>query len=679
MVVRKLLILSLFAFLAPSVLFKARGQQPTACTILGQNPSTAFPVCGTSVFKQDTVHPCGGRLLPVPCRDRAQYSDINPFWYKFTCFKSGTLGFMITPNTPTDDYDWQIFDITGHDPNDVYTQANLFVSANWSSNPDGTGTASNNNGNINCAGPTYPNVNSMPTLTVGHDYIMLVSHFTNDNQSGYSLVFSGGTASITDTTTPAIKTAESICFGETLRIALNKKMKCSSLAADGSDFTVSPLPPGVKVVGATPVDCNGGFDLDTLILSLSGPLVPGSYKVAAAIGSDGNSLLDVCGNQIPPNQSVPFTMVYPTATLMDSLVQPACAPNDIQLVFKKGIQCSSIASDGSDFTVTGPYPVTVTGFTANCDALGLAHTFLVRLSAPLQKAGNFTINLKTGSDGNTLLDECGILTPPASLPFSVVDTVSAEAFLDPVTLGCKMDTIDFSYPIKDGVNYWRWVFDGSDTSLQQSERRVWSAVSTHAYQLIVSNGVCSDTTRGTLTLDNQIRAAFEAPNIICPTDFAQFRNNSKGLIDFWSWDFVDGSTSTDQTPPDHLFPKTGVETGYDVRLIAGNNMGCYDTAVQKVNVLRSCYIAVPTAFTPNGDGLNDYLYPLNAFKADNLNFQVFNRQGQLVFQTHDWTKKWDGRVQGHAAPAGTYAWFLEYVDRDTQKKFFQKGTAILIR
>ncbi|HEY6901485.1 MAG TPA: gliding motility-associated C-terminal domain-containing protein [Puia sp.] len=678
MVVRKLLILTLFAFLAPAVLFQVRGQQ-TACSTLGQNPSTAFPVCGTAVFKQDSVPACGGRQIPVPCPDQG-YTDINPFWYKFTCFKTGTLGFIITPNTLTDDYDWQIFDITGHNPNDVYTQPNLFVSANWSGNAGTTGTGNNNNGGINCGGYAYPTMNSMPTLTQGHDYIMLVSHFTNTNQSGYSLVFSGGTASITDTTAPAIKSAESICFGETLRIILNKKMKCSSLASDGSDFTVSSLPAGVRVIGATPIGCNGGFDLDTLILSLSGPLIPGSYRATAAKGTDGDGLLDICGNQIPFGQSAPFTMIYPTATLMDSLVQPACAPNQIRLVFKKGIQCSSIAPDGSDFTVTGgSYPVTVTGFTASCDAIGLTHTFLVNFSAPLQKAGNFMLNLKVGSDGNSILDECGIQTPLASLPFSVADTVSAEAFNDPVTLGCKTDTVDFSYPNKDGVNYWRWVFDGSDTSLLQSERRMWSALSTHTYQLIVSNGVCSDTTRGTLSLDNQIRTAFEAPNILCPTDFAQFKNNSKGLIDFWSWDFADGSTSTDKTPPDHLFPKTGVQTDYAVRLIAGNNLGCHDTAIQKVVVLRSCYIAVPNAFTPNGDGLNDYLYPLNAFKADNLDFQVFDRQGQLVFETHDWTKKWDGRVNGHTAPAGTYAWFLQYVDKDTKKRVFQKGTSVLIR
>ena len=51
------------------------------------------------------------------------------------------------------------------------------------------------------------------------------------------------------------------------------------------------------------------------------------------------------------------------------------------------------------------------------------------------------------------------------------------------------------------------------------------------------------------------------------------------------------------------------------------------------------YIAGPSAFTPNNDGLNDYLYPLNAYKATNLLFKVYNRFGKLVFETKDCTKK----------------------------------------
>ena len=98
-----------------------------------------------------------------------------------------------------------------------------------------------------------------------------------------------------------------------------------------------------------------------------------------------------------------------------------------------------------------------------------------------------------------------------------------------------------------------------------------------------------------------------------------------------------------------------------------------------IKVLYNCYIAVPSAFTPNGDGLNDYLYPLNAYKADNLEFRVFNRWGQLVFETKDWTKKWDGKITGNPQAPGTYVWMLRYINRDTGKLFSEKGTTVLIR
>jgi gliding motility-associated-like protein len=671
---QRLLILLLGTFLIIVITPYANGQ----CS-LGQQPSTAFPVCGTSVFKQATVPACGGNPIPVPGCNNATFEDINPYYYKFTCFSSGTLGFSITPNTSSDDYDWQIFDVTGHDPYQIYADPSLFVSGNWSGNPGITGTADNTNGASNCAGYAYPTTNSLPSLVAGHDYLLMVSHFTSTSQSGYSLAFTGGTASITDSIPPGLKSVAQICDGSTLRVLLSKKMKCSSLAQDGSDFTVTPLPPGVQVTGASANTCTSGFDLDTVILSLSGPLPVGVYTVTATDGKDGNTLLDNCGNQITVGESQSFTMTLPQPTPLDSIAPVTCAPNQLRLVFKKYIQCSSIAADGSDFKITGTSPVAITSVNTNCSN-GLTNIILVNLAAPIQTAGNFVLTLQTGNDGNTLFDECGLTSPPSSIGFSTKDTVSAEAMQDPILLGCINDTVAFSYPSQNGVNQWLWVFDNTDSSrLQNPAARIYPASGTHTAKLTVSNGVCTDTMKVSMTFDNAINASFEAPNIICPRDYATFRNNSSGTIDSWTWDFADGTISNDQTPSDHLFPITGVETNYPVRLIAGNANGCYDTAVRKIDVLRSCYIAVPTAFTPNGDGLNDYLYPLNAFKADNLVFQVFNRQGQLVFETHDWTQKWDGRIQGHEAPAGTYAWFLQYTDHDSGHKFFQKGTSILIR
>jgi len=116
-----------------------------------------------------------------------------------------------------------------------------------------------------------------------------------------------------------------------------------------------------------------------------------------------------------------------------------------------------------------------------------------------------------------------------------------------------------------------------------------------------------------------------------------------------------------------------------VKLIVQNNLGCFDTAAKQLIEVKSCYITVPSGFTPNGDGVNDYLYPLNAYKATNLEFRVYNRYGQLVFETKDWTKKWDGTISGKPQDTGTFVWMLQYTDKDSGKEYFLKGTTVLIR
>ena len=115
------------------------------CTTLGQTPATAFPVCGTSVFSQSNVPSCQNKEIIVPGCNTSQnrYYDVNPFWYKFTCFTSGSLGFIIDPINASDDYDWQIWDVTGIDPNTVYANTGRVISANWSGLTGQTGTASN--------------------------------------------------------------------------------------------------------------------------------------------------------------------------------------------------------------------------------------------------------------------------------------------------------------------------------------------------------------------------------------------------------------------------------------------------------------------------------------------------------------------------------------------------------
>ena len=663
------------------------------CTLPGMTPDKAIPVCGTSVFRQESVTNCSGPSQGVAhtgCPELVT-SD-KSFWYKFTCFQSGTLGFLIKGISNTDDYDWILCDVTGRNPNDVFTDASLQVSLNTYGTLGGpgapfpnspTGCTATGSGNIHCQGDASTNspFNQMANIIAGHNYLLMVTNWTSGSTQGYDLSFAGGTASITDPKEPHLESARAACDGTQATIKLNKRMKCSSLSANGTEFFLTPSLS--NVIAATGFGCNSGFDMDSLILTLDTPLPPGNYTITIKNGSDGNTLKDNCDRLIPSGENISM-IVYPLLpTPMDSLSKVFCAPNELQLVFRKNIRCSSIATDGSDFEVnmiSGTVPISVSSASGICSTDGLTAIIKVKLAAPIQTKGVYQIQLVSGNDGNTIIDECGQATPAgATINFTTKDTVNAD-FTYSILLGCKRDTINYFHNGSNEVNVWKWNFDNIRNSNLQNPSMVYAVFGNKKAQLIVSNGVCSDSSAiKTIFLDNELKAAFEVTAVVCPGDLATYKDTSIGNILKWYWTFGNNNTSLLKQPPPQIYPYTNAIREVPVQLIVTNNIGCSDTAVHKIKVVGNCYIAVPNAFSPNGDGLNDYLYPLNAYKAKDLIFKVYNRFGQIIFQTKDWTNKWDGTFKGQGADPGTYVWILQYTHLDTGNRIEQKGTSVLIR
>ncbi len=671
MKVRLLILFSVFFYMSSSVLAQE-------CTTPGQSPATAFPVCGTNVFSQDNVPLCSSHNLFVPgCQDGANYANKNPFFYKFTCFEAGTLGFVITPNDLGDDYDWQLYDVTGLDPNEIFTNRNIIVTGNWAGNPGPTGTSAAGVNFIQCASAqngTEPRFAKMPGLVKGREYILLVSHYTN-TQSGYKLSFAGGTASITDPKMPDLATVTTSCDASKIYIKLNKPMKCKSIASDGSDFLISS---GGSVMSATAVGCSNGFDTDSVVLTLSTPLTAGNYTVGIKVGTDNNTLIDNCDRSIPVGRSLSFKVTILLPTPMDSMATVTCAPESLQLIFRKKIFCNTISPDGSNFKVTGPFPVNILSAEGVCSDGG-SNVINIKLSAPIVHDGTYQISLQPGSLGNTIFDECGLETPlGSSLSFKVKDTVSAT-FTTAIAYGCKMDTLQFNHDGKNTVNQWNWSMDYAGKSALQNPFAYFNIAGTKTISLKVSNGFCADSSTQTFSWDHTMKAGFETINLLCPEDSAKFLDKSIGNIVSYSWDFNNGNIGALKSPPAQKYPTSTYEREFVIRQIVKNDMGCSDTAFQKLRVLKSCYIAVPTAFTPNGDGLNDYLYPVNGFKAQNLEFKVYNRAGQLIYSSKDWLQKWDGTFKGEPQDSGIYVWTLSYKHTDTGEKHFLKGSSILIR
>ena len=650
------------------------------CTTLGQTPSTAFPVCGSTTFTQNSVPICATNSLYVPgCSgDGASYENRNPFFYRFTCYQSGTLGFTINPLAANEDYDWQLYDITGINPDEIFTNRTIIVTGNWAGTYGPTGASATGVGYIQCASDPAAGANTfakMPDIIIGHEYLLLVSHYTN-TQSGYTLSFSGGTAVITDPLLPKLSTVKADCDGKVLRLKLNKKVRCNSLTLTGSEFTLNPAV--TTVTSAQPDSCSQAFDFDELTLTLAAPLTNGNYELIINNGTDANSLLDICGRPIPPGDKLTFTYFIPQPIFADSIGRSNCAPDSINLFFPKRILCSSIDPAGTDFLVTGPSAVGIRAAGGNC-INGKTDFVTIKFNRPIEKGGNYQLLLRAGTDTTVLVDECGIPTPLQTIRFTIADTVNAN-FNYSAAFGCQKNTYVFTHPGGDGINSWRWNFNNVAVNTQ-THTIDFPASSTNNISLIVSNGICADTASTQLVINNQIKAGFTInDSILCPEDKLVIKNTSTGMIDTWLWKYDALTTSTQKDPLPYQFPAINLERTYRVRLIAGNlTMRCKDSTEKIIRVLNHCLIEVPTAFTPNNDGLNDWFSPHNALKAIDYHFRVFNRWGQLVFESYNWMDKWDGKINGQPQGTGVFVWVLSYTNRDTGKPIFRKGTVTLIK
>ncbi len=119
------------------------------------------------------------------------------------------------------------------------------------------------------------------------------------------------------------------------------------------------------------------------------------------------------------------------------------------------------------------------------------------------------------------------------------------------------------------------------------------------------------------------------------------------------------------------------DTSYTVLITTA--AGCTTTDTVSVKVSTGTDIYVPKAFTPNGDGQNDRLYPQLAGIQKLVYFRVFNRWGHLVFQTTDPAPVagWNGKYSGVLQPAGTYVWVAEGIDL-TGNSIKRNGNSILL-
>ncbi len=157
-------------------------------------------------------------------------------------------------------------------------------------------------------------------------------------------------------------------------------------------------------------------------------------------------------------------------------------------------------------------------------------------------------------------------------------------------------------------------------------------------------------------------------------------SNTSVDADTWKWNYGDGDTFEGEEET-HIFPSdsSGV---YPVCLKALNANGCEDSICKDIVISGRSLVYVPNAFTPDGDGDNEKFYPVvQGVEPRNYNFFIFDRWGDLIFESDHPSEKWGGKIRdtGGKARPGVYVWKLVITlpGSDTDKTF--TGHVTLIR
>ena len=285
----------------------------------------------------------------------------------------------------------------------------------------------------------------------------------------------------------------------------------------------------------------------------------------------------------------------------------------------------------------------------------------------------------TDANGDTLTDCMYILVNPQP----VADFIASDTVL------CSNEVLTLtnqSMPLV-GLNS-TWLLNGQATSNQTNITFSPNVPGVFDITLIVNSAAgCSDS----LTLSNYITvvdspiAAFDfSPDIIQVGDQSiQFTDAAIGQINNWFWtvNFANNiETSTQQNPTFSIPSNTSSE--FSVVLEVTNEAGCSSSATSIISIFENATIFIPNAFSPDGNELNQYFQIVgNKIDPSDFSMQIFNRWGELIFESNNIEIGWNGNYgpNNTAAPSGVYTYQVRYRFDGMQESKTIQGHLSLLR
>lgn len=236
----------------------------------------------------------------------------------------------------------------------------------------------------------------------------------------------------------------------------------------------------------------------------------------------------------------------------------------------------------------------------------------------------------------------------------------------------EIDFTDLSTATYGPINKWEWDFGDGNTSDQQNPKHRYAVGGDYNVRLISSSiKGCRDTSVISLPIERFIPFAGN-DTIIVKGEYINFNATGGSIFEWTPFNYLNTTTAPN---PRGYYPDTGI-TGYNVYI--KSPYGCEGTDSIYVWVVGQGSLFVPSGFTPNNDGSNDLFRPMSVgFRAYKY-FRVFNRFGELVYDTKRIGDGWDGSYKGRKADLGTYFWLLSAEDKDGNV-IQRKGDVTLIR
>jgi gliding motility-associated-like protein len=283
----------------------------------------------------------------------------------------------------------------------------------------------------------------------------------------------------------------------------------------------------------------------------------------------------------------------------------------------------------------------------------------------------------TGENGNLyhviISGDCAGSVTSAAAILVVVKPVASFSFQN-YCEGVPVAFTNTSTALGTGPVKYTWNFGDGTSSTLTDTKHTFTNAGSYTVQLIATPVGCpflSDTTEKKVVIEKAVAGvrlptvnAIANRNIVLqPRDFAVY----------YKWGTTDGSiNSTFKSPEVKLQKEQTVFVNMEFP------SGCITTDTLLVRFFKNDDVFVPSAFTPDGDGHNDYLKVIMVQASQLRSLRVFNRWGNLVFETNDPSKGWDGNWKGEKQRGETYLWYCEAIGHDG-KIIKKSGNVTLIR